>query len=162
MTHSHEIHTVSALVNALLSIVIMRYQRMFLYSYVIYIFSYSTCVLIQMLSRMQSQLNRMEVKFDKLLSKSRKKRLESESPLENQRSPGFSPSPVSAHMSPEPVSPFVFTDTPGSSGIRSYQFWLLFWIRVNLVICMPVGFQPQGSGMYFSTCSLSCSYVCVV
>ena len=88
-----------------------------------------SCVLIQMLSRMQSQLNRMEVKFDKLLSKSRKERLESESPLENQRSPGFSPSPVWAHMSPEPVSPFVVTDTPGSSGIRSYQFWLLLWIR---------------------------------
>lgn len=66
---------------------------------------------------MQAQLNRMEVKFDKLLSKSRKKHLESESPLENQRSPGFSPSPV-YNMSPEPVSPFMAADMPGSSGIN--------------------------------------------
>ena len=76
-------------------------------------------MLIQMLSHMQAQLNRMEVKFDKLLSKSRKKRLESELPLENQHSPGFSPSPVSVyHMSPEPVSPFMVADSPCSSGIN--------------------------------------------
>ena len=94
MTHSHEIHTVSALVKCITEYCDHEVPKSVLYSYVICIFSYSTCVLIQMLSRMQSQLNRMEVKFDKLLSKSRKKRLESESPLENQRSPGFSPSPV--------------------------------------------------------------------
>lgn len=135
-----------------------------------------------MLSHMQAQLNRMEVKFDKLLSPERSIWRVNHllrinvvqvslhhlftTCLRNQFT-----TPV-YHMSLEPVSPFM--DAMICLGVQVSIIWLLLWIMVSLMISLLVvsartqsasvlgGLQPRGSSAYFFSMQFYLVLTCYV